>query len=54
MEGWDNGITATNPLEAFQAREGAVGKLNPRVAIVTGRIKTEGDARGFMVLQELS
>jgi putative sterol carrier protein len=29
------------------------GKLNPMVAVMTGRIKTEGDARAFLVLQDL-
>jgi beta-glucuronidase len=29
------------------------GKLNPMVAIMTGKIKTDGDVRAFMVLQDL-
>ncbi len=29
------------------------GKLNPMVAIMTGKIKTEGDARAFLSLQDL-
>jgi len=29
------------------------GKLNPMVAVMTGKIKTEGDASAFMVLQDL-
>jgi putative sterol carrier protein len=29
------------------------GKLNPMIAITTGKIKLSGDAMAFMVLQEL-
>jgi putative sterol carrier protein len=35
------------------ARKLFAGKLNPMIAITTGRIKIKGDARAFMMLQDL-
>lgn len=40
-------------LKLSDAQKLFTGKLNPMVAVMTGKIKTEGDARAFLVLQDL-
>ncbi len=44
---------ATMKLKWKDAQKLFAGKLNPMVAVMTGKIKTEGDAREFLVLQDL-
>jgi putative sterol carrier protein len=43
---------ATIQLTAQDFKKLLEGKLNPMVATMSGRIKTEGDARAFMILLE--
>jgi putative sterol carrier protein len=53
VESGDGEATASMKLNWKNAQKLFAGKLNPMVAIMTGKIKTEGDARAFMVLQNL-
>jgi len=53
IEPGDGKAMAGMKLKWSDAQKLFTGKLNPMVAIMTGKIKTEGDARNFMVLQEL-
>jgi beta-glucuronidase len=53
IEPGDGEAVAGMKLKWSDAQKLFTGKLNPMVAIMTGKIKTEGDARNFMVLQEL-
>ena len=53
IEPGDGDAVAAMKLKWKDAQKLFSGKLNPMVAIMTGKIKTEGDAREFMILQEL-
>ena len=53
IEPGDGEAVAGMKLKWSNAQKLFTGQLNPMVAIMTGKIKTEGDARAFMVLQDL-
>lgn len=53
IEPGDGEAVAGMKLKWKDAQKLFAGKLNPMVAIMTGKIKTEGDARAFMILQDL-
>jgi beta-glucuronidase len=53
IEPGDGEAVATMRIKWKDAQKLFAGKLNPMVAIMTGKIKTEGDARAFMSLQDL-
>ncbi|MCK5861958.1 MAG: SCP2 sterol-binding domain-containing protein, partial [Candidatus Hydrogenedentes bacterium] len=52
IESGDGEATATMRLKWKNAQKLFTGKLDPMVAIMTGKIKTKGDARAFMILQD--
>jgi beta-glucuronidase len=53
LESGDGEAAAAMVLKWKVAQKLFDGKLNPMVAVMTGKIKTEGDARAFMELQDL-
>jgi beta-glucuronidase len=53
LEPGDGEAVGTMKLKWKVAQKLFAGKLNPMVAVMTGKIKTEGDATAFMVLQDL-
>jgi hypothetical protein len=53
IEDGDGEAVAGMKLKWKDAQKLFAGKLNPMVAVMTGKIKTEGDARAFLVLQDL-
>jgi len=53
IEPGDDKASATMRLKWKDAQKLFAGQLNPMVAIMTGKIKTEGDARVFLILQDL-
>jgi len=52
IEPGDGNSSATLILKWSDAQKLFTGKLDPMVAVMTGKIKTKGDARLFLVLQE--
>jgi beta-glucuronidase len=52
IEPGDGEAAATMRLKWKDAQKLFAGKLDPMVAIMTDKIKTEGDARAFMILQD--
>ncbi|MBT3336946.1 MAG: beta-glucuronidase [Anaerolineae bacterium] len=52
IEPGDGEATATMRIKWKDAQKLFAGKLDPMVAIMTGKIKSEGDARAFMILQD--
>ncbi len=52
IEAGEGEATASMELEWEDAQKLFSGALNPMVAIMTGRIKTGGDARAFLALQD--
>jgi len=53
MEPGDGDAVATMQLKWKDAQKLFAGKLNPMVAMMTGKIKTQGDARAFTILQDM-
>ncbi len=53
IEPGDGNSSATLILKWSDAQKLFAGKLDPMVAVMTGKIKTKGDARLFLVLQEI-
>ncbi|MCJ7739460.1 MAG: SCP2 sterol-binding domain-containing protein, partial [Anaerolineae bacterium] len=53
IEPGDGEATATMRITPKDAQSLFAGKLDPLVGIMTGQIKTQGDARAFTVLQDL-
>jgi len=53
IEPGDGDSSATLILKWSDAQKLFAGKLDPMVAVMTGKIKTKGDARLFLVLQEI-
>ena len=54
VESGEGEAVATLRLTWADAQQLFAGRLDPIVAIMTGKIKTEGDARAFLVLQDLT
>jgi beta-glucuronidase len=54
VESGEGEAVATMRLTWDDAQQLFAGRLNPMVAIIAGKIKTEGDARAFLVLQDLT
>ena len=52
IEPGDGEAAASMQIKWKDAQKLFAGKLDPMVAMVSGKIKTKGDARAFMILQE--
>jgi beta-glucuronidase len=53
LEPGDGPSAATLQLKWSDAQKMFAGKMDPMVAVVTGKIKTQGDARQFLLLQSV-
>jgi beta-glucuronidase len=53
IEPGDGDSVATMQVKWSDAQKLFAGKLDPMVAVMTGKIKTKGDARAFLILQDV-